>query len=176
MTRKKRSVRHIIHPRYHLTVRAVLDASAILEGFEPVPPDEFVVPPSVVEEISKGRAGWRMQALVEAGLAVIEPEKDAHARVMEAVKELGEQQRLSAPDIDVIALSMSLGVPCVTDDYSIQNVATSVGVDTIPFKQGGIEEIWHWGIRCPGCHRWYDKAKGSECPVCGTELRTARRR
>ncbi len=165
-----------MHPRYHGPVRAVLDSSAVLEGFDPVPPDEFAVPPSVVEEVSKGRAGRRMRALVDAGLAVIEPDGEARSRVMEAVKELGEQKRLSAPDIDVLALAMSLGVPCVTDDYSIQNVAAFVGVDTMAFKQEGIEEIWRWGVRCPGCHRWYDKAKGSECPVCGTELRTARRR
>lgn len=164
-----------MRPRYHGPVRAVLDSSAVLEGFDPVPPDEFAVPPSVVEEVSKGRAGRRMRALVDAGLVVAEPEGEALMKVMDAVKALGEQQRLSAPDIDVLALAMSLGVPCVTDDYSIQNVAAFVGVDTMPFKQEGIEEIWRWGVRCPGCRGWFDEAKGSECPVCGTELRTARR-
>jgi UPF0271 protein len=157
-------------------VRAVLDTSAVLEGFDPVPPDEFAVPPSVVDEVSRGRAGRRMQALVDAGLAVIGPEGEARGRVMEAVMGLGEQARLSAADIDVLALSLSLRVPCVTDDYSIQNVAAALGVEVVPFKQGGIEEIWRWGLRCPGCHRWFDEAGGGTCPVCGSGLRTSRRR
>jgi len=174
--RKKGPVRHITHPRYHLPVRAVLDASAILEGFEPVPPDEFAVPPSVVEEISKGRAGRRMQAMVDAGLAVMAPGEAARELVTTQARTMGEEGRLSRTDVDVLALSLELGLPCVTDDYSLQNVAARMGVETRPFKERGIKEVWHWGIRCPGCHRWYDKTKGSECPVCGTELRTARRR
>ena len=164
-----------MHPRYHVPVRAVLDSSAVLEGFDPVPPEEYAVPPSVVDEVSKGRAGRRMQALVDAGLSVMRPDEAAISRVMEAVTEMGEGERLSAPDVDVLSLALSLGVPCVTDDYSIQNVAAILGVETVPFKQEGIEEVWRWGVRCPGCRRWSDQAKGTPCPVCGTELRTARR-
>ncbi|NIV79234.1 MAG: nucleic acid-binding protein, partial [Thermoplasmata archaeon] len=96
--------------------------------------------------------------------------------VLWSAKMMGEDRRLSAADVDVLALAMDLGTPAISDDYSIQNVAPSVGVDTVPFKQGGIEEIWRWGIRCPGCRQWFEEAKGSECPVCGTALRTARRR
>jgi len=44
-------------------VRAVLDTSALLEGFDPVPPEEYAVPPAVVGEIMKGRAAARMQTL-----------------------------------------------------------------------------------------------------------------
>ncbi|NIP35459.1 MAG: hypothetical protein GWN18_10930, partial [Thermoplasmata archaeon] len=51
-------------------MRAVLDASAILEGYDPSPPGDFVVPSSVVEEVSKGRAGDRMDLLLSAGLVV----------------------------------------------------------------------------------------------------------
>jgi UPF0271 protein len=165
-----------MRPRYHGPVRAVLDSSAVLEGFDPVPPDEFAVPPSVVEEVSKGRAGRRMRALVDAGLAVIEPDGEARSRVMEAVKELGEQQRLSAPDIDVLALSMSLGVPCVTDDYSIQNVMAHLGLEAVPFRERGIKEVWRWTTRCPACGRTFDEDVGPDCPVCGNPLRTAPRR
>jgi rRNA maturation endonuclease Nob1 len=32
-------------------MRAVLDASAILEGYEPTPPSDYVVPSSVVDEV-----------------------------------------------------------------------------------------------------------------------------
>jgi UPF0271 protein len=158
------------------TMRAVLDASAILEGYEPSPPDDYIVPTSVVDEIAKGRAGRRMETLVAAGLNVREPSESNRSEVEFNAKMMGEDTRLSRADIDVLALAMDTGVPAISDDYSVQNVATSVGVDTLPFKQRGIEEIWRWGIRCPGCHRWFKEAKVPECPVCGTELRTARRR
>ena len=157
-------------------MRAVLDASAILEGYEPTPTSDFVVPSSVVDEVSKGRAGQRMDNLLSAGLEVRDPSDDSRSQVEFNAKMMGEDTRLSRADKDVLALAMDIGVPAISDDYSIQNVAASVGVDTIPFKQDGIEEIWRWGIRCPGCYRWFKEAKAAECPVCGTELRTARRR
>ncbi|MCK4969446.1 MAG: hypothetical protein KAS77_02925 [Thermoplasmata archaeon] len=157
-------------------MRAVLDASAILEGYEPTPPSDFVVPSSVVDEVSKGRAGQRMDNLLSAGLEVRDPSDDSRSQVEFNAKMMGEDTRLSRADKDVLALAMDIGAPAISDDYSIQNVAASVGVDTIPFKQDGIEEIWRWGIRCPGCYRWFEEAKAAECPVCGTELRTARRR
>ncbi len=157
-------------------MRAVLDASAILEGYEPTPPSEFIVPSSVVDEVAKGRAGDRMDNLLSAGLVVRDPTDDSRSQVEWSARIMGEEVRLSRADKDVLALALDAGVPAVTDDYSIQNVAASVGVDTVPFKQAGIGEIWRWGIRCPGCYRWFEEAKGPECPVCGTELRTARRR
>ncbi len=157
-------------------MRAVLDASAILEGYDPSPPGDFVVPSSVVEEVSKGRAGDRMDLLISAGLVVRDPSAANREEVLWSARMMGEDRRLSAADVDVLALAMDLGAPAISDDYSIQNVAPSVGVDTVPFKQGGIEEIWRWGIRCPGCRQWFEEAKGPECPVCGTALRTARRR
>jgi rRNA maturation endonuclease Nob1 len=154
-------------------MRAVLDASAILEGFEPSPPSEFAVPPAVVEEVSKGRAGHRMETLLAAGLVVREPRAETVAKVEGQARLVGEEARLSHADLQVLALALEAGVPAVTDDYSVQNVGACLGVDTIAFKQRGIEEIWRWGIRCPGCFRWFEEAETAECPVCGTELRTA---
>ncbi len=176
MGRRKGSVRHIIPPRYHLPVRAVLDASAILEGFEPVPPDEFVVPPSVVEEISKGRAGRRMRTMVDAGLAVKAPGEAARELVTAQARTMGEEDRLSGTDVDVLALSLELGLPCVTDDYSLQNVAARLGVEARPFKESGIKEVWEWQYRCTGCGRTFEEDVGAECPVCGRPLRSTPRR
>jgi UPF0271 protein len=161
-----------------MSVRAVLDTSAILEGFDPLPPAEFAVPPGVVDEVSKGKAGERMRNLVEAGLVIILPQMDALEEVMVKARELGENARLSAPDVEVLALAMELDLPCVTDDYSLQNVAAALGVEALPFKERGIREVWSWGVRCTGCGRWMeeDEDPHGACPVCGSSLRTARRR
>lgn len=156
-------------------MKAVLDTSALLEGFEPSPPGDFVVPPSVVDEVSRGRAGRRLENLLAAGLGVREAGEANISRVGLEVQRMGEEARLSRTDIEVLALALELGLPVVTDDYSIQNVAACLGVDTMPFKQRGIVQVWRWGVRCPGCRRWFEEAPGPECPVCGTGLRTARR-
>ncbi len=160
-------------------MRAVIDASAFLGGFEPVPPAEFAVPPSVVDEVARGRPGRRMQELLAAGLAMMEPTPGAVARAEAAAEGLGEGSRLSPADVDVLALALDLGVPCLTDDYSVQNVASRLGVVARPFREGGIKEVWTWGVRCPGCRRRFrdgEAEAGRPCPVCGTELRTSRRR
>ena len=160
-------------------MRAVIDASAFLGGFEPVPPGDFAVPPSVVDEVARGRAGRRMQELLAAGLAMMEPTPGSIACVGRAAEELGEGARLSPTDVDVLALALDLGVPCLTDDYSVQNVAARLGVEARPFREGGIREVWQWGVRCPGCRRRFKEGEaeaGKPCPVCGTELRTSRKR
>lgn len=160
-------------------MRAVVDSSAILGGFEPAPPGEFAVPPSVADEVARGREGRRMQELLAAGLVMMDPSPRARARVEQVADGLGEADRLSGADVDVLALAMDLGVPCLTDDYSVQNVAAVLGVEARPFREGGIREVWSWGVRCPGCRRRFeaDAARpGEPCPVCGTELRTSRRR
>ncbi len=159
-------------------MRAVLDTSAILEGFDPLPPSEFVVPPAVVDEVSMGKAGERMRNLVEAGLVIILPQLDAIEEVMAMARELGEDSRLSPPDVEVLALALELDLPCVTDDYSLQNVAARLGVEALPFKERGIREVWTWAVRCTGCGRWLEEEEDPKgvCPVCGSGLRTSRRR
>lgn len=155
----------------------MLDTSAILEGFDPLPPAEFFVPPSVVDEVAKGRAGERMQNLVEAGLNIVPPSIDAIEDVLEHARGLGEDARLSAPDVEVLALAKELGLPCITDDYSVQNVAASMGIEALPFKERGIREVWAWAVRCTGCGRWLEEGEDPDgvCPLCGSTLRTARR-
>ena len=161
------------------SVQAVVDSSAILGGFHPAPPSEFAVPPAVVDEVARGREGRRMQELLAAGLQVLSPTPGAVERVRQVSRGLGESGRLSQVDVEVLALALDLDVPCLSDDYSIQNVAARAGVEVRPFREGGIKQVWTWGVRCPGCNRRFndDEAKaGQPCPVCGTELRSSRRR
>jgi UPF0271 protein len=120
-----------------------------------------------------------MQQLLAAGLVMMEPSPRARARVEHVADGLGEADRLSGADVDVLALAMDLGVPCLTDDYSVQNVAAVLGIEARPFREGGIRAVWRWGVRCPGCRRRFEEGRarpGDPCPVCGTELRTSRRR
>ena len=99
-------------------MRAVLDASAILEGYEPSPPSDFVVPASVVDEVAKGRAGDRMDLLLSAGLVVRDPSEDNRQQVLFNARMMGEDSRLSKADVDVLALALDMGCPAISVPYT----------------------------------------------------------
>jgi UPF0271 protein len=114
-----------------------------------------------------------MESMLAAGLEVVSPAEDALGRVREAAADTGDDARLSAADADCVALVLELGGVLVTDDYSMQNVCSRLGVPYRPFLQGGIGREVRWGLRCRGCGRRFGKGevKGEECPVCGSGLR-----
>ncbi|MDX1612568.1 MAG: heavy metal-binding domain-containing protein, partial [Candidatus Thermoplasmatota archaeon] len=58
----------------------------------------------------------------------------------------------------------------VTDDYAVQNVASTLGVEVMPFAQEGIKETLTWEWYCPGCRNHVGDEKG-RCPVCDTVLK-----
>ena len=65
----------------------------------------------------------------------------------------------------------------VTDDYSIQNVATQLGIEFYALGTFGIKRLLEWIRYCPACHREYPAdCKTKECQICGTELKRKPRR
>ncbi len=87
----------------------------------------------------------------------------------------GDSRRLSETDIEVLALALELGYQIVTDDYSIQNLATVLGVPFRGLDQKGIGAVFEWEARCKGCGKRFPAAV-KECDICGSETRTARKR
>ena len=153
----------------------VLDTSAILSG-KPMPPaHECVLPLSVVDEIRHGRMKNALDFILEAGAKALNPSGKELARVREAARKTGDEARISGPDADSIALALEMDATLLTDDYSMQNLATVLSIDYKALSQAGIKEIWTWQHRCKGCGRYFEEAQ-KECPVCGSEVRTTRKR
>jgi UPF0271 protein len=73
--------------------------------------------------------------------------------------------------MEVLALALDTGLPIMTDDYSIQNMATHMGLSVEPVSEKGITEERRWTYRCKGCRRTFDKNM-DECPICGSEVRS----
>ncbi len=120
----------------------------------------------------------RFRTAVESGaIKVVAPEHHRLEEVKACATSLGDSFYLSETDIQVLALALqirSLGdVPMiVTDDYSIQNVATRLGVGFISLTTFGIKRVFNWIRYCPACRRIYPaNYKATECPVCGTTLK-----
>lgn len=153
---------------------AVLDASALFSG-KPLPRGAHV-PSSILREVEgRGRDRRALEYLLETGLRVTDPSREAIGRAREAAGRTGDLARLSGTDLDVLALALDLAARVLTDDYSIQNVASVLGVPFEPVAQKGIAEVFTWTHRCVGCRRTFETAI-PDCPVCGSAVKTVRRR
>lgn len=155
----------------------VVDTSAILTG-KPLDFDAyFVTTPSVDAELSEGGRDYRnLQFLKEKGLRVSSPTKEAVKRVRSVAEETGDLVRLSDADIELLALAVDEekrvdAVTILTDDYSIQNVAFSLGIPFESISEKGITKKFIWRYMCVGCKRKY-KEHIKTCPICGKEVKT----
>jgi UPF0271 protein len=163
----------------------VLDTSAFLAGFDPfsVSEDQATVP-KVKEEIKTNSMSWlRFKTAVESGkLKVKAPSEDFWNRVKASANRVGDSFFLSETDMQILALALELSATgctpqIVTDDYSIQNVATQMGIEFVSLATFGIRRLLEWVRYCPACRREYPADYNSrKCTVCGTELKRKPRR
>jgi len=154
-------------------VKLVLDASAVLSGM-PLPPEgELLLPPLVEKELGHAWARRKLEYLKEVRLAVQEPSRAAIEAIKAKCRATGDDARLSEADIQVLALASEASATILTDDYSIQNTASNLGIPYRPVSQKGIGAVFVWSYRCTGCRKVFDKNL-PECPVCGAKLKSFR--
>jgi UPF0271 protein len=125
----------------------------------------------------------RFKTAVENGkLKVRAPSEDFWNRVKAAASKVGDSFFLSETDLQLLALALEFKdegctPQIVTDDYSIQNVATQVGIEFVSLATFGIRRLLEWMRYCPACHREYPADyNATQCQVCGTELKRKPRR
>jgi UPF0271 protein len=151
-----------------------------LAGFDPfsVSEDQVTVP-KVKEEMRGNSMMWmRFKTAVENGkLKVKAPLEEFVKKVKASAVTVGDSFFLSETDMQILALALELKAAgyspqIVTDDYSIQNVATEMGVEFASLATFGIRRLLEWVRYCPACHKEYPADYGStRCTVCGTELK-----
>jgi endoribonuclease Nob1 len=158
----------------------VLDTSAFVAGFDPFGvSEEQVAPPLVADEVKRNSMVLlRFHTAVESGkVRIIMPSKQFMEQAKACATSVGDCFFLSETDKQVLALALDVKArgdtpQIVTDDYSIQNVATKLGVGFVPLVTFGIKRVLSWIRYCPACHRTYPaNAKTTECLVCGTILK-----
>ena len=120
----------------------------------------------------------RFITATESGrLKILEPSQKFLNQVKICAASVGDSYYLSLTDIQVLALALEIKAggditQIVTDDYSIQNVATKLGLGFVSLATFGIKRVLNWIRYCPACHRKYSaNFKATECPICGTELK-----
>ncbi len=148
----------------------VLDASAIIHGYNPVIEEgEHYTTPEVLEEIESMKIIVD-QALSFGKLKIMSPNKECIKKVEEVVKKTGDA--LSQQDISVLALALELNAILYTDDYGIQNVAKKLNIEVrgISFKPTDKDFIWR--KVCEGCKKLYPVDYEEEvCEICGSPLK-----
>ena len=163
----------------------VLDTSAFLAGFDPFSlSEEQVTVPKVEEEIRKNSMILvRFKTALENGkLKVKAPSEEFLNKVNASASKVGDSFLLSETDKQLLALALELKAigympQIVTDDYSIQNVATQLGIEFLALATFGIKRLLEWIRYCPACHKEYPaNCTSKECLVCGTQLKRKPRR
>jgi len=96
------------------------------------------------------------------------------AKVREAAGKTGDLYRLSEADMGVLALSLECGAEIVSDDYGVQNVASSMGLKYHTTAKEGIKREYIWEKVCPGCGLKHS-SEFKVCGVCGTKLKSVGR-
>jgi UPF0271 protein len=156
-----------------------------LAGFDPfsVGEDQFTVQ-KVEEEIRGNSMIWlRFKTAIESGKVKVKtPSENFSNLAKESANRVGDSFFLSETDMQVLALALELRAQkctpsIITDDYSIQNVATKAGIDFVSLATFGISRLFEWVRYCPACHREYlPEDKSTSCLVCGTRLKRKPRR
>jgi len=150
----------------------ILDSSALF-SMEDLPNGEIAVPPGVVDELMKYK-DHRIERWGDL-LRVSECTKASISKVNDAALKSGDAGRLSDVDVSVIALALDLKGVVMTDDFSIQNVCSIMGIEYRSVGTDGIKKVEKWNYRCNGCGKWY-KEKTDDCPICGSSMKAHRKR
>ncbi len=163
----------------------VLDTSALLAGFDPFSlKEDQVTVPKVEEELKKNNMILlRFKTALENGKVIIKrPSPEFSNMVQKMATKVGDSFKLSETDMDILALALELKSTgykpqVVSDDYSIQNVATQLGVEFLALATFGIKRLLEWIRYCPACHREYPSdCTTRDCQICGTPLKRKPRR
>jgi len=157
----------------------VLDTSAFIAGYEPTGKGvRLYTVPEVLDELRDTMVRLRAQAALDSGKLMVESPKERFTEeVVRVAQETGDFASLSRTDLSVLALALQLGtlysdLTLFSEDYSVQNVASRLGIKYRSLATLGISRRIVWETYCPGCHRTYEGlSSGEACPICGTRLK-----
>ena len=157
----------------------IIDTSAILSGkFINIDNASLLTVPGVSDELTPGGKDFQIfELLKELGLQIHIPSQKAVDIVKKTARDTGDDRRLSKADIEIVALAFDFHnkqnqeVVILSDDYSIQNLASALNIKYEGVVQKGITKKFKWASCCPGCKRKFDDII-KICPICGTTTKS----
>jgi len=160
-------------------VIVVADAAVFIAGAEA---EEIVTVREVIEELLSRDARLRAEVALSSGrLRLLEPSEAHISRARRAAEKSGDAARLSETDLKLLALALELAergeeVVIASDDYSVQNLASVLGLRFMPVAEAGIRRRFGWRRVCTGCGRVYPPEHSGECSFCGSAIRLRRKK
>jgi UPF0271 protein len=157
----------------------VLDSSALIGGYNPnlINAHHFITP-DIFEEVTDEHARTILNlAASNLTLKIRTPTQASIKSVKKASKNTGDSAALSSIDIHILALALDLknenqNPIIITDDYSLQNAAVTLG---IPFKtiiREGIKKRFIWIKYCTSCKKQYPNTYPEKiCEICGGNIK-----
>jgi len=156
----------------------VLDSSVLIQGFSEFGDARCVTSQLVIDEVLGGEVLRSVvRNMVERrAIRVRRPTPRSLGEAKEAARETGDIKKLSEADLDVIALALDeqkegFQPVIVSDDYSVQNVASKLRLSSTGAALPGIKRQLSWMWYCPACFRTYERVEGDVCLACGTHLK-----
>jgi len=154
----------------------ILDSSAFYSGLAFTEVNLFYTTEEVLKEVSHLRLS---QMALESLKIKLDEGKEEHLKKAKRMAELSGD-KLSKTDLSVLALGLklkeeNLNPIIISDDYSLCNVATLLGLRVKPAITKGINEIIYWVYFCRACGKIYKEDKGV-CEICGSPLKRKPRR
>ncbi|MCE4608691.1 MAG: hypothetical protein F7B61_07060 [Caldisphaeraceae archaeon] len=125
----------------------VLDTGAFLTAFVTETPLISFTTPGVINEIKDCSSKKILEVVLAAKkVSILEANNDYKQEVIKVAKNMRLNGKLSAVDVEVLALSYCLKkesgeVYIATDDYAIQKMAVALGIKVIKIKYPGIREL-----------------------------------
>lgn len=154
----------------------VIDAAAIFTKYVLQLTLPLYTTPQIVSEIRDKEGQEVLETIRITGRFTVRKSSEKNIRkIISLSKEIGEFSSLSEADISILALALDLidegkSPVIITDDYTVQNVAKSLGLSFQPIRTRGITEVRKYTIQCPACgYITYDKTM-KYCPKCGHKL------
>ncbi len=153
----------------------VLDAGVFINGMSYLFQDKLsITTPFIEEEIKSSQAKMDFYRFSLQDLNIVMPSKESMERAKKILNRTNH--KLSPADLSLLALCIEYKnknkeVVLVTDDYSLQDVASSYGIKVEGIVKEKTKERYRWKRICPACNRENSYAI---CEVCGTKTKYVR--
>ncbi len=151
----------------------VIDTAIFIQGVDV----EGVTTPKVVEEVKDPESKLFLEGLISAGkVRVLAPSRESIEAIKDAARRTGELNELSEADLEILALAYEIKGILFTDDYNLQNIAKTLGLEFRTLKLG-IKRVIRWNYVCIGCGKKFEEMPPEGiCPDCGSPVRLIPRR
>jgi len=149
----------------------VIDYSAILRSNLDFRDQDFIMPSKVYAEVADENIKILIDYAIRIkSIKIIDPKEESVEKIISTARESGDIEKVSKADIDVLALGLEYSAIILSDDYAIQNIASTLGLKYETTHHEGIKETVKWIKRCSGCGREYDTGFKGDCSVCGSKI------